>query len=110
MMPTARGLARLYARAPRGARTHDLEPMMAACRAEGDPQDAFDVVHVAGTNGKGSVTATVASILRAAGIKVGLNASPHLERFHERIQINGAVVDDELRTDGSRMSSTVMRI
>ena len=93
MSPNTGSLARLYARAPRGARTHDLEPMIAACRREGDPQDAFEVVHVAGTNGKGSVAAVASSILGAAGITVGLYASPHLERFYERIQINGVAVD-----------------
>jgi len=95
MIPNNESLARLYARALRGARTHDLEPMIAACRCENDPGDAFDVVHVAGTNGKGSVAATVASILRAAGIAVGLYTSPHLERFYERMQINGVVVDED---------------
>jgi len=69
--------------------------MLAACRTEGNPQDAFDVVHVAGTNGKGSVTATVGSILRAAGVAVGIYTSPHLERFHDRIRINGSTIDDD---------------
>ena len=95
MSATTGSLARLYARAPRGARTNDLEPMIEACRIEGDPQDAFDVVHVAGTNGKGSVAATIASILRAGGIVEGLYTSPHLERFRERIRTGGLVVDDE---------------
>lgn len=87
-------LTRLYARAAKGARMHDLQPMIEACRIEGDPQDSFDVVHVAGTNGKGSVAATVAAIWRAAGVSTGFYSSPHLHRYHERIQIDGKVIDD----------------
>lgn len=60
MSPSAGSLDRLYHRAPRGVRAHDLEPMIAACWREGDPQDAFDVIHVARTNGKGSVVSTEA--------------------------------------------------
>ena len=73
---------------------HDLQPMIEACRIEGDPQNGFDVVHVVGTNGKGSVAATVASIWRAAGVSTGFYSSPHLHRYHERIQIDGEVIDD----------------
>lgn len=53
------------------------------------PQDQFKSVHVTGTNGKGSTCAFLASILEQAGYKVGLNTSPHLVRFNERIKING---------------------
>jgi dihydrofolate synthase/folylpolyglutamate synthase len=86
-------LARLYALAPRGAR-FGLEPMIAACAAEGDPQRGLRVVHVAGTNGKGSVGASVESIARAAGLRTGLYTSPHLLRFAERIQLDGVPVSD----------------
>ncbi|MFZ0243231.1 MAG: folylpolyglutamate synthase/dihydrofolate synthase family protein [Desulfobacterales bacterium] len=61
----------------------------------GDPQRHFKAVHVAGTNGKGSVAATLASILSACGIKTGLYTSPHLVRFNERIVVDGQVVADE---------------
>jgi dihydrofolate synthase/folylpolyglutamate synthase len=87
-------LARLYALASRGAR-HGLEAMREACAAEGDPQDALAVVHVAGTNGKGSVCASLEAIARAAGIKTALYTSPHLGRFAERMRIDGEPIDDE---------------
>ncbi len=55
----------------------------------GDPQDRFGAVHVAGSNGKGSVSAMGASILRSAGYRTGLYTSPHLVRFTERMTVNG---------------------
>jgi dihydrofolate synthase/folylpolyglutamate synthase len=68
--------------------------MEAACARFGNPERAFEVVHVAGTNGKGTVCAFVASIARAAGQRVGLYTSPHLARFAERINVDGAPIDD----------------
>lgn len=63
----------------------------------GNPQDGLRFVHVAGTNGKGSTCAYLASILQAAGYKVGLFTSPFIECFEERIRINGAnITADEL--------------
>lgn len=63
--------------------------------ALGDPQRQYRCVHVAGTNGKGSACAMAESILRRAGYRTGLDTSPHLLRFNERIQINGVPVSDE---------------
>lgn len=60
-----------------------------------NPQDKLDCIHVAGTNGKGSVCAILSSILTAAGKKVGLYASPHLFKYTERIQICGLQIADE---------------
>ena len=54
----------------------------------GNPQNQLKIIHVAGTNGKGSTSAVIESILRHAGYRVGLFTSPHLERYEERIQIN----------------------
>ena len=68
--------------------------MQSACERFGHPESSFRVVHVAGTNGKGTVSAFVASMLRASGKKVGLYTSPHLCRFAERIQIEGEPLDD----------------
>src|SRR6267142_1623165 len=62
------------------------------CRALGEPQAAFRSVLIAGTNGKGSVTAMVDRGLRAAGLKVGRYTSPHLVHLEERFTINGAQV------------------
>ena len=61
----------------------------------GDPQDSLRFVHVAGTNGKGSVCALLDSVLRAAGYRTGLYTSPYLWRFSERMRINGEAVSDQ---------------
>jgi dihydrofolate synthase/folylpolyglutamate synthase len=60
-----------------------------------DPQDQFKSYHIAGTKGKGSVSALISSALRAAGYKVGLYTSPHLHHFNERIQVDGVEVSDD---------------
>ena len=92
----ARALDALYARVPLGMRL-GLDAMRAACTLAGNPERAFQVVHVAGTNGKGSTCAMVESMARAAGKKTGLYTSPHLCRFAERIRIDGEPIsDDEL--------------
>ena len=61
----------------------------------GNPQIGLKYLHVAGTNGKGSTSSYLANILQTAGYKVGLYTSPFLERFNERIQINGVDISDE---------------
>jgi len=61
----------------------------------GDPQDRFGTVHVAGSNGKGSVSAMGASILRSAGFRTGLYTSPHLVRFTERMTVDGKEMSEE---------------
>ena len=61
----------------------------------GDPQKNFRTIHVAGSDGKGSTCAILASVLRASGFKVGLYTSPHILRFNERIQIDGVPIPDE---------------
>jgi dihydrofolate synthase/folylpolyglutamate synthase len=63
--------------------------------ALGEPHSELQFIHVAGTNGKGSVCAMIDSISRAAGVKTALFTSPHLVRFNERIQINGLPIEDE---------------
>lgn len=63
--------------------------------ALGDPHKQLRFVHVAGTNGKGSTAAMMASCLQAAGYRVGLYTSPFINRFNERIQINGVQIPDE---------------
>lgn len=61
----------------------------------GDPQDNLKFIHIAGTNGKGSVAAMTASVLTEAGYRVGMFTSPYIYRFHERIQIGGEEISDE---------------
>jgi dihydrofolate synthase/folylpolyglutamate synthase len=72
-----------------------LERVHAACTAMGHPERRFDSIHIAGTNGKGSVAAMVEAMARAAGIRTGLYTSPHLVRFAERIQIDGNPATDD---------------
>jgi dihydrofolate synthase/folylpolyglutamate synthase len=87
-------IQRLYARAPMGMRL-GLAPMQEACAKENHPERAFAAVHVAGTNGKGSVSAMLESIARASGLRTGLYTSPHLCRFAERIRVNGEPISDD---------------
>ena len=61
----------------------------------GNPHLSYHSIHVAGTNGKGSIASSLASILQDSGYKVGLYTSPHLVKFNERIQINGKLINDE---------------
>lgn len=67
----------------------DLGRMRELMTRLGEPQDAYPTLHIAGTKGKGSVSALCASALKAAGYKTGLYTSPHLQEYTERIQING---------------------
>ncbi len=71
-----------------------LERMERALAALGHPERRYPVLHVAGTNGKGSTCAMAAAALRAAGHRVGLYTSPHLVRFNERIAVDGIAIDD----------------
>ncbi|MBI5842524.1 MAG: bifunctional folylpolyglutamate synthase/dihydrofolate synthase [Chloroflexi bacterium] len=70
----------------------NLDRMYALMELLGNPHTKYPIIHVAGTKGKGSVSALCASALQAAGYKVGLYTSPHLEDYCERIQINGEPV------------------
>src|SRR5512140_2290850 len=72
-----------------------LERMERALDALGHPERGLRIVHVAGTNGKGSTCAMVAQALRDAGHRTGLYTSPHLVRFNERIAIDGVPASDE---------------
>lgn len=65
-----------------------IERMRSFLASIGDPQDAYPVVHVAGTNGKGSVCRMVGAILAAQGYKVGITTSPHLQHINERIRVS----------------------
>ncbi len=65
----------------------------------GHPHKAYKTIHIAGTNGKGSCSHTIAAILQAAGYKVGLYTSPHLKDFRERIRVNGQCISEEYVVD-----------
>ncbi len=69
-----------------------LERIAEFCRAIGNPQRNYFVIHVAGTNGKGSVSNMLAAVLQQAGYQTGLFTSPHLTDFRERIRVNGEMI------------------
>lgn len=72
-----------------------LSRMEELLRRLGDPQDTLNVIHVAGTNGKGSVSKYLEEGLSACGYKMGLYTSPYIEKFNERIRFDGADISDE---------------
>ncbi|MHA7832205.1 MAG: bifunctional folylpolyglutamate synthase/dihydrofolate synthase [Flagellimonas sp.] len=76
-----------------------LDNIIHFCDVLDNPEKKFKSIHVAGTNGKGSSSHMLASILQEAGYKVGLYTSPHLKDFRERIKINGKVVSKKFVTD-----------
>lgn len=85
----------MYQRVGSAAFKKDLNNTISLCNFLDNPQEQFKSIHIAGTNGKGSVSHIIAAILIKAGYKVGLYTSPHLLDFRERIRINGKVVSEE---------------
>ncbi|MCM4161813.1 bifunctional folylpolyglutamate synthase/dihydrofolate synthase [Antarcticibacterium flavum] len=85
----------MYQRIGAGAFKKDLTNTLELATHLGDPHKKFKSIHVAGTNGKGSTSHMIASILHEAGFKVGLYTSPHLKDFRERIKINGREIPEE---------------
>lgn len=77
----------------------DLRRMERLMALLGNPHHHFQSVHIAGTKGKGSTAAMIASILRAAGYKTGLYTSPHLHTFRERIQLDGQLIGEQTVAD-----------
>ena len=82
----------MYQRIGPAAYKGDLTNTIALCRILGNPQNSLRTIHVAGTNGKGSTSHMLASVLQESGLKVGLYVSPHLRDFRERIRINGKMI------------------
>ena len=72
-----------------------LENIKTLCKEMGEPQKDYKVIHVAGTNGKGSTSTTIETILLEAGYRVGKYTSPHILKFNERIRANGQDITDE---------------
>ena len=85
----------MYQRIGAAAYKVDLSNTLKLTEHLNEPQDSFKSVHVAGTNGKGSTSHMLASVLQEAGYKVGLYTSPHLKDFRERIKINGNMISEE---------------
>lgn len=89
----------------------NLDRMFALMEELGNPQKEYPIIHVAGTKGKGSVSALCASALQAAGYKVGLYTSPHLLDYVERIQINGEPISHELMIElAEEIKPAVLRV
>jgi dihydrofolate synthase / folylpolyglutamate synthase len=82
----------MYQRIGAAAYKADLNNTIALCAHLGNPERSFKTIHIAGTNGKGSVSHFLAAILQAAGYKTGLYTSPHYVDFRERIKINGKYI------------------
>ncbi len=100
----AETLAYLYAQLPmfhrigKAAYKADLHNTHALMDALGHPERGLRCVHIAGTNGKGSTSHMLASILQEAGLRTGLYTSPHLKDFRERIRVNGAMIPEDVVT------------
>lgn len=91
--------APLFQHVGKAAYKEGLENTLALDEYFGHPHRKFRTIHVAGTNGKGSCSHTLAAILQSAGYRVGLYTSPHLVDFRERIRINGIPVSQEFVVD-----------
>ena len=89
----------LYSRIGAAAYKADLDNTIKLCASLDNPQTKFKSVHVAGTNGKGSVSHMLAAIFQTAGYKTGLYTSPHLKDFRERIKVNGEMISEEFVVD-----------
>ena len=85
----------LFSRIGAAAYKEDIDNTVALCASLQNPHQQFKSVHIAGTNGKGSVSHMLAAILQTAGYKTGLYTSPHLKDFRERIRINGTMISEE---------------
>jgi dihydrofolate synthase/folylpolyglutamate synthase len=109
-MTYAEAVARLLALrgGERAGMRPGLERIETLLAALGHPETRYRLVQIGGTNGKGSVAAMVATILRAAGARVGLYTSPHLVSFRERIRIDGAAIAEDAVVDGVEAIATLV--
>ena len=89
----------MFQRTGKAAYKANLDTTLALDAYFEHPHKKFKCIHVAGTNGKGSVSHTLASVLQSAGYKVGLYTSPHLRDFRERVKINGEMISEEAVVD-----------
>src|SRR5689334_18176369 len=89
----------MFSRLGSAAYKNDLDNIFILCEFLGNPQENFKSVHIAGTNGKGSVSHMLAAVYQTAGYKTGLYTSPHLYDFRERIKLNGMMVEEEFVVD-----------
>jgi dihydrofolate synthase / folylpolyglutamate synthase len=89
----------MYQRIGKAAYKADLNTSIELLAYLNNPEKKFRSIHIAGTNGKGSVSHIIASVLQTAGLKTGLYTSPHLKDFRERIRINGKMIDKNYVVD-----------
>lgn len=89
----------MYQRIGKAAYKKDLSNTISLCNYLGNPQNRFPTIHIAGTNGKGSVSHFLSAIFQAAGYKTGLYVSPHYKDFRERIKINGRYISRKFITN-----------
>ncbi len=89
----------MFSRIGAAAIKKDLHNTIALCEALDNPYNHFKSIHIAGTNGKGSVSHMLAAILQTAGYKTGLYTSPHLHDFRERIKVNGQMIAEDYVVD-----------
>lgn len=89
----------MFQRIGSAAYKDNLDNTIAICKLLNNPENKFKSIHVAGTNGKGSTSHMLASILQSAGYRVGLYTSPHLKDFRERIKINGELIPESYVID-----------
>lgn len=85
----------MFTRMGAAAIKKDLTNTLELCKLAGNPETSFRSIHIAGTNGKGSVAHMLAAIFQCEGYKTGLYTSPHLKDFRERIRINGQMISEE---------------
>ena len=91
--------APLFQNVGAGAYKEGLSTTRALDEHFGHPHTLYHTIHVAGTNGKGSVSSSLAAILQSAGYRVGLYTSPHLIDFRERIRVNGEMIPEQRVVD-----------
>ena len=84
----------------------DLQPLRVLLQRLGNPEKALRIIHIAGSNGKGSVAVSLQNILTLAGYKTGLHTSPHLESMNERFTIDGVQISD---ADYLRLSNLIRK-
>lgn len=85
----------MFSRIGDAAIKKDLTNTIILCERLGNPQQSFKTIHIAGTNGKGSVSHMLASVMQVSGYKTGLYTSPHLKDFRERIKVDGEMVSED---------------
>lgn len=100
----------MFSRIGAAALKPSLDNTIALCNFLHNPETKFKTIHIAGTNGKGSVSHMLASVLQAAGYKTGLYTSPHLKDFRERIKINGHMITADVVIDFTQQIQPVIEV